>query len=73
MVVAAQYASNWNAAPQPRGKDEIAKAVENRSGALNWDGPVGDGLTLAEYRAAFLKLAGPVVEFARLLNVGSRA
>ena len=68
-LVAAAYAMDWAGAESPKGRDEIAKLIANRSGAFAWDGPVGSGLSLQDYRLAMLRMAGDVVEFAKLLGL----
>lgn len=37
--------------------DSVAAQIANESGAYPWDGPVGNGFTLAEYRDRFRGIA----------------
>lgn len=41
--------------------DSVAEQIANRSGAYPWDGPVGNGFTVAEYQERFRAIARDTV------------
>ena len=51
-----EVASFLNVDP-PYTVDSIAEQMANRAGAFPWDGPVGNGMTLAYYRSEFRRFA----------------
>lgn len=68
-VVTAGLARDWFGAPHPRTRDSIAQHLADRSGAFPWAGPVGNGLTLDQYRDAFRQQADTVITWAIRLGL----
>lgn len=50
LLVAASEAHFWHTTPQPHTVEAVAQHVCRESGVFPWEGPVGNGLTVAEYQ-----------------------
>lgn len=58
-IVAANEAHMWASAPLPHTPERVARHICERSGAFPWEGPIGNGLSVGEYRD---RLRGVAVE-----------
>lgn len=56
-LVAATEASIWSTTPQPHTVEAVARHIAKASGAFSWEGPVGNGLTVAKYQTHLRRIA----------------
>lgn len=59
-------------APKPMAKETLAEHIANQSGAFPWSGPVGNGLTLDEYRSRFREMAAETLFLAQQMGMTGR-